>query len=550
MRRSFDSTEQGMALLQILRCVDSETFYNYIYENAGQERPEAEQHGAASLLYGWGLNEALSLFWDGSASLPGLPAFKTTTELHRWGDSVLKCSGRVRLIEQFLELDRIQLGSLSQSEEDANTFDFCFASNAIGIESVERDEGNYFAKKVSRFFEQTRAWEKLEQRRPEVMQKMQSLVDVSRDHFIRYDTTPEIDTFYSDYARLLAPTREGWEAFPLNARFGGAPFVDYIECVRILMGFALKHIDYCILLTNRHRNINPADIVAVPCRWTDACRFLSYAMDESEADAERLMEMTAVNCNNSEFHFKTPAGPLAPHYRVGKDWVIRLVTGCLHNPFHFMLRELKRRCPADWDKAVDSREDLFRIDLAHEFSRFNGVLFHPASIDISTSLGKTDIDVFAYDRENKTVGLFQLKWQDPFCGSMRERESKKRNLLVNGNEWVGKVSEWASGPEMTKTLIGLGMPKQEAANIKSAKLFVLGRNFSKFSGEFQTDLRAAWGHWSQVQRLLEGTRLTESPFEKLFELMQSENPSDRTRGRASVSELRVGPIIVKIHPAA
>ena len=71
---------------QILRCIDDETFTNYIYQKAGKERPHSEHYEYVSFLYGWGLNEALSNFWPKS-ELPGLVKFETSDPLCRWADS-------------------------------------------------------------------------------------------------------------------------------------------------------------------------------------------------------------------------------------------------------------------------------------------------------------------------------------------------------------------------------------------------------------------------------------------------------------------------------
>lgn len=380
------------------------------------------------------------------------------------------------------------------------------------------------------------------------MDLMQTLVEVSPNQFIRYDTTPEIDAFYSELANLVAPTREGWDAFPLDTRFGKFKFADYLECVQAQIGFAYKHIDYCVLLSSRNQQIKPVDIMALPCNWQHACRFMSYAMGETEEDATALMETTALSFENAEHHLKVPAGPFPSHYRFGKNCSVRLITGCLHNPFHFLLRELQRRFRPDWDKAVDSREHLFRMDLVHSFAKFKRVFFHPENIKIKTSLGQTDIDVLLLDPISKVAGLFQLKWQDPFCGSMRERESRKQNFLGKGNEWVGKVFAWIDSNQLQQMLESVGLPRAIASEIKLAKVFVLGRNFSQFSGDFQTDSRAAWGHWAQVQRLLE--KLSPdypAPICKLFELLNQENPKSRAPKPSTMGEIRVGNIKIRIH---
>ena len=170
---------------------------------------------------------------------------------------------------------------------------------------------------------------------------------------------------------------------------------------------------------------------------------------------------------------------------------------------------------------------------------------------LSASLGKTDIDVLALDPVNKLIGLFQLKWQDPFCGSMRERESRKQKILGKGNEWVAKVFSWAGTHEMFQTLTSLGLNEKDVEEYKQVKVFVLGRNFSQFSGSFQTDSRAAWGHWSQVQRHLETIPPdAPNPLEALFDRLKGEIPAVRAPKMTHVEELRLGDIKVRIHPVS
>ena len=52
----------------------------------------------------------------------------------------------------------------------------------------------------------------------------------------------------------------------------------------------------------------------------------------------------------------------------------------------------------------------------------------------------TDIDAAVFDTTTGTLGLFQLKWQDPFGTSMRRRNSKMMNFLEETNQWVSTVS--------------------------------------------------------------------------------------------------------------
>lgn len=546
--RSFKYHEKRVALFQLLRCIDNLTFLKYIYGKAGQQLPEEYSAHTASQLFGWGWNEALSIFWGDHVNQPGIPIFQTKQDMKDWGDGLLHCAGRIRLIELVLELERIQLGKLTPSLHGKNTFDFRFSKNAIGVERIEKLDANYFKVLLGRIQKRDRVWEDLEQRRGAIMAKMETMVEPFEQHYIRFEAATEVDDYYHDLSSALAPTYSGWDAFPQQASFGGLPFVKYIECVRVLMGFALKHLDFCVLLSNRNPAIKPINIVTIPCKWSEVCHSISCALEIPVVESQQLLLMTSITPENAGNHLAVPAGPLASHYMIGKGSAVRLITGCLDNPFHFMLRELRRQFPQDWDRSVDSREHIFRDDLIMLFSHFNNIVFFTDNIDITTDIGKTDIDAFVFDPISKVVGLFQLKWQDTFAGSMRERESRKTNFLHTGNIWVEKVDKWIKSGKMPQTLISSGMPKHIANDISETRIFVIGRNFSHFSGECHTDSRAAWGTWSQLLRLGESPAVGRSPLTILFDLIRADMPITRAKRPEEREEIQITGLNLVIHP--
>ena len=548
LRQSFNHPECRIALLQLLRCVDYGTFLNYIYDQAGRQQDDEEQIRQVSQLFGWGLNEALTVFWNDQVNQLGVPLFPSSQEDKNWGDALLQCSGRVRIIEHVLEMERIHLGTITRSPICPNTFDFQYAENATGVESVERQDSMHFNVLLARLHERDGVWKRLAERRAGIMAKMETMVSPWKQYYIGYDALPEVDDYYHDLASAIAPTRTGWDAFPLKASFGGIPFVRYIDCVRVLLGFALKHLDFCVLLCNRHSEIDPTNVVAVPCKWPDACGYMAYALNMSENEAEQIMLTTCLTPENACHHLKIPAGPIAPHYMIGHGSAVRLITGCLHNPFHFMLRELRRRFSSDWDSSVASREHVFRNDLIALLSRFNRLVCFTDNIDVSTTIGKTDVDALAFDPVSKIVGLFQLKWQEPFGGSMRERESRKTNFLHTGNAWIEKVSRWIDEGKMPQTLVSLGMPKSVANNIRETRLFVLGRSFSHFSGEFEIDSRAAWGSWPQLLRLVETEAKGKSPLTVLYDLIKADAPTTRAKRPIECETIKIDGLTLVTHP--
>jgi hypothetical protein len=157
------------------------------------------------------------------------------------------------------------------------------------------------------------------------------------------------------------------------------------------------------------------------------------------------------------------------------------------------------------------------------------------------------VDAVAFDPATGTVGLFQLKWQDPFGSSMRERESKKSNFLKTSNAWIEKVDRWVAQGKLIPALISAGVPSHFANSLKRVRLFVLGRNFSHFSGEGDQDSRAAWGNWGQVVRLIETKDLSASPLYRIFEELREDAPSGRVRVGTAPQEVAIPGLRLVIH---
>ena len=374
-------------------------------------------------------------------------------------------------------------------------------------------------------------------RRDHVLEVMGTLVAPWQEHYISYGADPKVDDYYHDLASAIAPLRQGWDAFPHNTRFGDIPFLTYINCIRVLMGFALKHIDFCILLCKQHPTVDPINVVTVPSEWGPSCEYMARALGSSLAEAEKVLQTTVVTTENFTHHIAVPAGPFAPHYKISDGSIIRLVTGCLEHPFLFLLRELKRRYPEDWDKSVDSREAVFRSELIALLTKFQTLAVLSGSVNITCSQGKTDIDFLAIDVAAGEAGIFQLKWQDHFGGSIRERESRKTNLLKNGNAWVERVCCWINEGGLRQALRSLGVPKKVSDSIRTTRLFVIGRNFSHFSGSYPQDSRAAWGSWSQVLRAMHTAAEGSSALSILHDLIVADSPITRANRPAHTQEI-------------
>ncbi len=75
------------------------------------------------------------------------------------------------------------------------------------------------------------------------------------------------------------------------------------------------------------------------------------------------------------------------------------------------------------------------------------------------------------------------------------------NMLQEANAWIDKVGYWQKGNEPDTILLELGLNQVTKIRISRIYLFVLGRNYSHFSGDTTPDPKAAWGMWPQVLRI-------------------------------------------------
>jgi hypothetical protein len=544
LRRSFGDDERRVALLQVLRSFDhhfvTSTFFPAV-------TPEDEARCCRLTdLFAWGLNEALSIMWSDAVRKEGVPLFVTDQALKDWGDSLLCACGRVRLVEHVLELERLRLATISPVVDGAA---HCILDcSGVGIEALERADCSVMPGLIARSQDHKRLLQELAARRPGVTERMRRLVKPFASHYIQYDTEPEVDEYYTDLAHAIAPRLFGWDAFPETAIFGGIPYRRYLDAVLMLVGFARKHIDFCMLLCEQNPAISLVDILALPGKWADTCRYLSYGLDLPVDGCEQILATTALTPENAGHHLLVPHAAPAPYYVIGSGSAVKLMAGCLDSPFQFMLREIRRRYPSDWDHSVDDREHVFRTYLIAAFSSFNRIAFFGDSIRIGTDLGETDIDALALDASAGVAALFQLKWQDPFGSSMRERESRKANFLKNGNAWVGKVCRWIGQQKMPQTLASIGVTREWIDGIKETRLFVLGRHFSHFSGECAMDERAAWGTWPQVLRLLETPARGRSPLTIIHDLLKSDSPHKRLPEEIGEQEIKIEGLKVVIRP--
>lgn len=491
--------DNRIALFELIRAVD---FY-FVYSLSLQDDEKFNQwdESEENRFREYGINTALSLFIGQHCNQPGVFLGPSRGELQNWAFSVIQRCGRLGMCRMLLDLDYYKLGRLEVCPDRVIKY-MPVPMKYIGLERLEAEEFSIFRKLTNEI--DKKAWSDLLTKRAEMIDTMTNFVHTWRDHYIRYDTIPEIDEYYEQMGLLWTRLHLlGADSFPGEAVFGGKPFNLYRVALMTLVGWAWKHLDFCRALKKKTPEMDWQNIITIFQHLNILGEYMAKALDSTVAEATQALSTILLCPENKRVHLSVPKGYLPPLIKISNESVVQSIAGMLsQNSYFFMLAELQRRYPEDYDRAINLREDAFRQELSWCFPDHH---IYKASRPVQLKIGNekiTDIDAAFYDERNGNLGIFQLKWQDTFGDSMRKRQTKMLNLLQEANRWVEKVSEWHNSTGPDSILRELGLAQVTKTQISKIYLFVLGRNHSHFSGNTEPDSRAAWGMWPQVLRIL------------------------------------------------
>ena len=120
------------------------------------------------------------------------------------------------------------------------------------------------------------------------------------------------------------------------------------------------------------------------------------------------------------------------------------------------------------------------------------------NINFKSSKGISDIDAAIYDKNANVIGIFQLKWQETYGASMKERYSRISNLYPKTVEWIDKVEAWINESEAKSAMNKFGIECKEYP--VKVLLFVICRHGAFFTG-CEPDKRAAWSSIWQILKI-------------------------------------------------
>jgi len=479
------------AIQHILRRLD---FILVFYGSAQGKTEEEVEELREFYQYGWA--PALKPFYN-DLNINTLEPFpEVYKEAMNWADGIIQFSGHIAFLKQLVEYERANLIKLSLPKE--NEISFSYVVENAGIEYYDRQSRDFYRDViVERMIEEKKKESDLNEE--EIKAKLREIIRNPNGKYISYDSTPEIDEYYKKKAQLFILRVTEYDVFGEDDVFGGVEYWKYLDVLIAIVGSALMHTEACLELTKINPKVDLQNVLTYTHYKDKTLDIYKAYFGASQTEIEQIFSCLTLNKENFSYYLEYPAASLPMVIQVSENMLVRLIAGCIGNPFELLNRELKRKFATDYFEAVNKREQRFRDQLYNMFAHPNLIKI-PKGIEINCNGRKTDIDAVIFDTKTMTLGLFQLKWQDPFRKSMRERFSRISNLFNKASEWVEKVEYWLTNSHIKDIVDTLDLPKyyQGEIHLNEVHIFVLARNNINFTNVDDMDDRVAWGTWYQM----------------------------------------------------
>lgn len=465
-----------------------------------------------------GGNKALQFCLESRVDLAKeAPATSSSEGSDGWSESFLQECGRLAVAE--LVLTHCETGFMRMVNDSNGTFDAWIATKRAPTSWQERADIDWWASWLARRHE------------PELSALRSERPDLE-------NSDPGLDTYYRAVVNVHLKMMAYQLGYPSDAEIGGCTVQTYLDVLGWLIGWALKASDRGESATAHSERSLIAAIAA------------DLALDTEVAS--QAIAAYRLDWGNAAWHAAVPGIATAPLVRVDPSRLAWSVRGLTTEPLLFMTRELRRSDAQEYHNIAHLREDVFRQDL---YALFQNKRFVTSAnrIKLRREAGnvRTDIDAVVFDRKTGTLGMFELKSQDPFARSTAELTRQRHNFLY-ANRQVSGVLDWLNrhgGNEI------LGrFDAQTARNFQVQKVypFVLGRYLAHFSDGPAPDRRAAWGSWPQLLRLLDGEpfRSTDgNPIASLFIRLRKDAPFPGPSAHVPPREIAIGTARLIVHPS-
>lgn len=508
------------AIQNIIRCVDVILPFYTASNEADAKRVKIFTEFVS---YGW--PQLLKPYYYDINIDTHLPFPVMTNDLIEWTINSLLLSGKIELCKQVISYEKANLVKISK--EAPNHFTFSYTNELSGVEAYDRISADFYKREiVSRIIRDRRKAKPFDGEK--IRSDFDKLILNPLGKLISYHTTPEIDDYYNEEGHYKLLMMQGYDNFDNNDLFGEIEYRKYIDIVECIIGVGIKHSDACFMVKNRNSRVKLENLLTYTQSKEKAINDYAWYFGWDVAEVQQIFEAITLTKENYDYYLEYPSTPPPVFIEVGGKLLMRSIAGCFANPFSILNRELKRKYKKDYDKALNNRENRFRKELFVFFPQERIVKIQK-EIRISFESICTDIDAILFDKQTGTLGLFQLKWQDPYAASMRERFSRITNLFPKAHEWISKIKYWLSSNTEKTILNSLQIDKEldKPVKINEVCIFVLSRNQVNFTG-VELDDSVAWSSWYQLieSRAMIRT-MFDDPIREMFVKIKAFHPTSR-----------------------
>lgn len=325
---------------------------------------------------------------------------------------------------------------------------------------------------------------------PLMTERLLSGIDDGEDLF------PGADQHFSECANVYLSRMAYRDLLSDGDRIGGRPYSDYVAALGALSAMNETRLCTTTIINSERPSVDIRNLLTGGAFADELIEAVSAYLDAETADVSHLLGHLILSPHNSSLHLARGTPAWAPIVQTSANFCVLPSFGLDMNPFIFLATELRNRYKTDWFEAANAREARWVAELRSHFPTPRWRCADGLKVKREGKVA-TDIDFVAYDSSSRSVGLFQLKWQQPAVGDEKIRRNNAGNLLAESNRWVAVVSKWLSEGGMPILAARLGVPADE---LECASLFVLGRYAAHFSGHSNADSRAVWSDWGHFER--------------------------------------------------
>jgi len=445
-----------------------------------------------------------------------------------------------RLALADLALTQCASGHLQLQQRTSHTFVAWATSRRLSTEQRERADFDWWAAHLTHQVAPRLA--SLLAERPRMRALLGQEGDPNPESLGYVASDPATERYYRQLGQAHVARFACQHSYPADAVVGGATFGRYAEILALLIGW---------LHRERDRRAPDGDHMPTPLDERAVIAALAGALDADPAAIGRALQPLILDPDNAAYHSALPGRAGPPLIRLAEGRVVWSARGLLGEPLLFLARELRRRHAQEYHNRAHLREGVFRQDLYRLFDDRRFVL-SAGRVELKRSgEARTDLDALVFDRKTGTLGVFELKAQDPFARSVEERQRQRDNFF-HANRQVSAVLEWVQRHGPDDLLARFDERAAKRFHVQKVHVFVLGRYLAHFADGPAPDRRAAWGSWPQVLQIGEvGGPFgpdTRNPLGALFARLRDATPPGAPAD-ADSQEIAVGDFRLRIFPS-